>query len=154
MILKTLLILSTCTLGIYLGTQLVEAILIVPYWKNLSPDNFFALYKAYGESIHQFYAPITIVAILLPTATLVCSLFNKSKTDLLIWFMFSFSVLFFSTFFLYFKEANLSFAQRTISNDALIQELIKWENWHWGSVVFEIFAFGSGLTLLLKSKSF
>ena len=149
---KILLLLSTCILGVFIGTQFAEAMLIVPYWKELSADDFFAFYKTYGKNLHQFYAPLTIAATILPIATCVSSLFRKTKTDLLMWLMTLFSILFFSTFFLYFKKANLSFTERTISNEALAQELIKWGKWHWGRVVCEAVAFICGLVLLLKLK--
>jgi hypothetical protein len=149
---KILLLLSTCILGVFIGTQIAEAMLIVPYWKELSADDFFAFYKTYGKNLHQFYAPLTIAATILPIATCVSSLFEKTKTDLLMWIMTLFSVIFFSTFFLYFKKANLSFTERTISNEALAQELIKWGKWHWGRVVCEAVAFICGLVLLLKLK--
>jgi len=149
---KILLLLSTCILGVFIGTQFAEAMLIVPYWKELSADDFFAFYKTYGKNLHQFYAPLTIAATILPIATCVSSLFRKTKTDLLMWLMTLLSILFFSTFFLYFKKANLSFTERTISNEALAQELIKWGKWHWGRVVCEAVAFICGLVLLLKLK--
>lgn len=152
MIHKILLLLSTCTLGIFLGTQVVEGALIVPYWKELSADDFFAFYKSYGKKLHQFYAPLTIAATILPIITFISSLFGKSKTDLLMWLMTIFSILFFSTFFVYFKEANLSFTERTISNEVLSQELIKWGKWHWGRVICEAVAFICGFVLLLKMK--
>jgi hypothetical protein len=135
-----------------LGTQVAEGALIVPYWKELSADDFFAFYKTYGKNLHQFYAPLTIAATISPITTCVSSLFGKSKTDLLMWLMTIFSVIFFLTFFLYFKEANLSFTERTISNEALAQELIKWGMWHWGRVACEAVAFICGLVLLLKLK--
>lgn len=152
MTLKILLLLSTFMLGIFLGTQIAEAALIVPYWKGLSADDFFAFYKTYGKKIHQFYAPLTIAATILPIATLAYSLFDKSKADLLMWLMTAFAVLFFATFFLYFKETNIGFTQRSISNEALSQELITWGKWHWGRIVCEAFAFICGLILLLKLK--
>lgn len=62
------------------------------------------------------------------------------------------SILFFTSFFVYFKEANLSFAERTISDKALPQELIKWGRWNWGKIVCETGAFIYGLFLLLNSK--
>ncbi len=99
MIYKIFLILSTATLGVFLGTQLAEAVLIVPYWKNMSADDFFAFYKLYGERLHQFYAPLTIASTILPIATFVVSLVGKSKTDLLLWLMTASSILFFATFF-------------------------------------------------------
>jgi hypothetical protein len=152
MILKILLLLSTCTLGTFFGTQLAEAALIVPYWKDLSANDFFAFYKNYGKKLHQFYAPLTIAATILPIATLVFSLFSKSNTDLLMWLMVGFCILFFATYFVYFKEANLSFTERTIANESLSQELLRWERWHWGRVVCEGIAFACGLILLLKLK--
>jgi hypothetical protein len=153
MILKILLLVSTCVLGTFFGTQLAEAALIVPYWKALSADEFFTFYKTYGKKLHQFYAPLTIAATVLPIATLVYSLFSQSKTDWLLWLMAGFSVLFFATFFLFFKEANLSFTERTIANEALAEELITWQNWHWGRVICEGLAFVCGLVLMLKFGS-
>jgi hypothetical protein len=152
MIYKILLVLSTATLGIFLGTQLAEAALIVPYWKNMSADDFFAFYRVYGKNLHQFYSPLTIASTILPIATFVLSLFGKSKTDLLLWLMAAFSILFFASFFVYFKEANLSFTERTIDKEVLPQKLIEWGQWHWGRVVCETVAFICGLLLLIKSK--
>lgn len=150
---KILLLLSTSILGIFFGTQLAEAVLIVPYWKELPPDDFFALYNTYGKSLYQFYAPITIAATIFPTATFVHGLLTKSKPGILMWLMFSFTLLFFSMYSIYFKEANLSFAERTISNESLSSELIKWGNWHWARVFCEAAAFTCGLTLLLKHRA-
>lgn len=152
MVLKILLLLSTCILGVFLGAQLTEAMLIVPYWKGLSADDFFKFYKTYGKKLNQFYAPLTIAATILPFATLVCSLFDKSKTDYLMWAMIVFTTLFFVTFFLYFKDANISFIERTISNKVLSNELIKWGKLHWGRVTCEVVAFVCALILLLKLK--
>jgi hypothetical protein len=152
MIYKVFLVLSTATLGVFLGTQLAEAALIVPYWKNMPADDFFTFYKVYGKKLHAFYSPLTIASTILPIATFVLSLFGKSKTGILLWLMIAFSILFFATFFVYFKKANLSFTERTIHNEALPQELIKWGQWHWGRIVCEAGAFICGLFLLLKSK--
>jgi hypothetical protein len=150
--LKTLLLLSTGTLGVFLGTQLAEAALIVPYWKGLSADEFFAFYKSYGAKLHQFYAPLTIAATLLPIATLACSILVKPKTDYLMWLMAGFAILFFATFFVYFKAANLGFTERTLSNEALPRALVQWGNWHWGRVLCECGTFICGLILLARSK--
>jgi hypothetical protein len=130
MALKIILLLSTATLGVFLGTQLAEAALIVPYLKGLSPDVFFAFYKTYGKKLHQFYSPLTIAVTILPVIALVWNLLTKQKIDLLLWIMIVFTLLFFSTYFLYFKEANLSFTERTISNEKLPYKLTEWANWH------------------------
>ncbi len=152
MALKIILLLSTGTLGVFLGTQLAEAALIVPYWQGLSTDEFFTFFKTHGNKLHQFYSPLTIVATILPVVSLVWSLLTKQKIDLLMSIMVVFTLLFFSTFFLYFKEANLSFTERTISNHILPHKLIEWANWHWGRVSCEAVAFVCGLILLTKLK--
>lgn len=152
MALKIILLLSTGILGIFLGTQLAEAALIVPYWKGLSPDHFFAFYKTYGNKLHQFYSPLTIAATILPVIALVWSLLTKQKIDLFMWIMVVFTLLFFSTYFLYFKEANLSFSERTITNEILPYKLKEWANWHWGRISCESVAFVCGLFLLTKLK--
>ena len=152
MTLKIILLLSTGTLGIFLGTQLAEAALLVPYWKSISPDEFFAFYKAYGNKLHQFYSPLTIAATLLSVSTLVWCLLTKQKIDSLMWAMVVFTLLFFSSYFVYFKEANLSFTERTITNELLPYKLTEWANWHWGRVSCETVAFVCGLILLTKLK--
>jgi hypothetical protein len=152
MVQKILLSLSICILGTFFGTQLAEAALIVPYWKNLSADDFFIFYQTYGGKLHQFYSPLTIVATILPITTLGFSLVKKLKTDRYLWLMTAFSVLFFSTFFMYFKDANLSFTERTITDQMLPLELLRWEKWHWTRVGFEGIAFICGLITLMKTK--
>lgn len=152
MILKTLLILSTGTLGVFMGTQLAEAALIVPYWKGLSPDDFFDFYKNYGKKLHQFYSPLTIVSTLLPLTTIAFCVFTKQKIDPLMWLTLVFTLLFFSSYFVYFKEANLSFTERSFSDELLSNKLNEWANWHWGRVICELAAFICGLILLGKSK--
>lgn len=152
MALKIILLLSTGILGIFLGTQLAEAALIVPYWKGLSPDDFFTFYKTYGNKLHQFYSPLTIAATIFPIIALVWSLLTKQKIDFLLWIIVVFALMFFSTYFLYFKEANLSFTERIITNEILPYKLKEWANWHWGRVFCETVAFVCGLILLTKLK--
>lgn len=144
-----LLILSTGILGIFLGAQITEAVLFVPYWKSLQADDFFELHKTYGKKIHQFFAPLTIAATLIPLATAGYQIVQQAENQLL-WGVMGFATLaFFSTYFLYFKKANQSFADRSLSNEALPLELNKWGNWHWGRICFEAIALLSALVLLL-----
>lgn len=152
MVVKILLILSTAILGIFLGAQLAEGSLIVPYWKSLSPDDFFKFYKTYGKKLHQFYSPLTIAATFLPISALLWCLLTKQKIDSLLWVMVLFTLLFFSSYFFYFKEANSSFTARAITNELLPQKLTEWGNWHWGRVFCEAVAFVCGLLLLVKYK--
>lgn len=147
---EILLLLSSGTLGIFLGAQIAEAILFVPYWKAMSPNDFFELHKTYGKKIHQFFAPLTIAATLLPLFAVGINIINRSGNQILFALMGFSTLIFFSTYFLYFKKANKSFAERSLSNEALSDELIRWGNWHWGRICFEFVAFTCSLLLLTE----
>ncbi|MBX2814939.1 MAG: DUF1772 domain-containing protein [Saprospiraceae bacterium] len=149
MIGQILLFLSSGILGIFVGAQVTEAVLFVPYWKSLPPDQFFDLHKTYGKKIHQFFAPLTILATLVPLGTAFYFISNGTEDALLFVMLGGTTVMFFSTYFLFFKNSNKKFAQRSISDDGLGPELDRWSRWHWGRVAFELVAFGISLWLLL-----
>lgn len=150
MIVEILLLLSSLVLGIFLGAQIAEAVLFVPYWKTLSADDFFELHKTYGKKIYQFFAPLTIISTVLPLCTVVYGLMIGSKDAVILWLIGIFTLLFFSTYFLYFKKANKSFAEKSLSTAELPRELIRWGNWHWGRIFCEFIAFLGLLILLLR----
>jgi len=151
MISEILLILSTGCLGIFLGTQIAEGCLIVPYWKKLSSEQFFDFYSAYGHKLHKFYAALTIIATLSTLCTVAFFLFKGSEELLLLLMMCSSTFIFFSTYFMFFKKANKRFVEKSIPDKDLPSELRRWGKWHWVRVAFEFMAFVLSLLLLLKS---
>lgn len=150
MTIEILLVLSSGILGIFLGAQITEAVLFVPHWKALSADDFFELHKTYGKKIYQFFAPLTIVATLLPLITVTYSFINQSDNPILFGLMGFSTVAFFSTYFLYFKKANKSFAERSLTNEELPNELNRWGNWHSGRICFELIAFICTFLLMIN----
>ena len=150
MLSEILLLSSSSILGIFLGAQIAEAVLFVPYWKALSADDFFELHQTYGKKIYQFFAPLTIAATMIPLICVAYMLASQAENQILLGAMGLATLAFFSTYFLYFKKANASFADRTLSNEALPHELRKWGNWHWGRIIFEFIAFICSLLLLMK----
>ena len=151
MIATTLLLLSISILGIFIGAQLTEAILFVPYWKSLHPNDFFELHKTYGKKIHAFFAPLTIAATLFPLTMVTYYFVNNSKELTILTFIGVTTLAFFSTYFLYFKKANQKFADRSIPDGELSKELIVWGNCHWARIFLECTAFVLSIILLLKS---
>ncbi len=150
MLAEILLQASCGILGIFLGAQISEAALLVPYWKAMKAGDFFNLHQTYGKKIHRFFAPLTILATIIPLVT-VGYVAAQGVGNLLLAGIMGLAVLaFFSTYFLYFKKANQSFAARSLSDKELPYELIKWEKWHWGRICFEFVAFGCSLLLLAK----
>ena len=151
MIAEILLLLSSGVLGIFLGAQLAEAVLFVPFWKALTADDFFKLHQTYGKKIYQFFAPLTIIATMIPLLTVGYHMVFPSENQTLLVLMGVFTAAFFSTYFLYFKKANKSFEGRTLSDEELPHELRKWGYWHWGRVCVEFLAFGCSLLLLIHT---
>ncbi len=152
MIIKILLSLSIGILGVFLGAQIMEGVLFVPYWKTLPAKDFFELHQTFGKKIYQFFAPLTIIATILPLITLAYSSFIPTKGRFFIALMGICTVLFFSTYFLFFKEANQQFAEASIAYEALPQALETWGNWHWGRIVFEFWAFVFAIIALINNR--
>lgn len=149
MIGEILYLLSSGILGIFLGAQICEGALLVPHWKSLSAEDFFEMHKTYGKKIYQFFAPLTIVATIIPISTAIFSFANELNGYIFSALMGLFTLLFFSTYFLFFKQANKRFADASIASKDLPKELDKWANWHWCRVVFEFIAFVFSLLGLL-----
>lgn len=144
-----LLLVSSGVLGVFLGAQIAEACLFVPIWKKMDPDDFFEQHDSVAPLIYRFFAPLTVAATLIPLAAVAVNLFLSSAQSGLLWIMGLSTLAFFSTYFLYFKEANQKFADRALSNAELPDELNKWGKWHWARIVFELIAFACSLTILL-----
>jgi hypothetical protein len=150
MLFEILIALSTGVLGIFLGAQITEGVLFVPYWKALPPKDFFELHQTYGKKIYSFFAPLTIIATLIPLLTLGYGFSTNTHSNLPLILMGLFTALFFSTYFLYFKRANKLFTEASISYEDLPAELNKWGNWHWGRIVFEFLAFTCSIVVLVN----
>jgi len=148
MTLEILYALSTGILGIFLGAQICEGALFVPYWKSLSPSDFYKLHQTYGKKIYQFFAPLTIAATVIPVSTAIYSISVTPSIFSLL--MGGFTILFFSTFYLYFKKANQQFAEASIPYNELPKAINRWGRWHWGRVGLELMAFICSLIALVQ----
>lgn len=135
-------------LGIFTGAQIAEGVLFVPYWKALKAADFFELHQTYGKKIYQFFAPLTIAATFIPFGTAIYS-FIVNGLDILTVLMAVFTLGFFSTYYLYFKKANQSFAEASLSEVELPDELVRWGNWHWARIYMEIAALICAIMILV-----
>lgn len=123
--------------SIFLGSQITEGCLLVPFWKSLSKTDFYEYYARFGPIIGRFYTVLTIIAVCIPiTLSMYC--FRKKtsalKTALTSTF---FSLLVIVVFYVYFKPTNTQFYEAVFNSDQLKIVLQDWENWHWLRVFFE-----------------
>ena len=129
---------SVAIFSVFIGSQITEGVLLVPYWQSLSSADFYTYYGEFGPSIGRFYTVLTIVAALIPILlSIYCRSVSSKALQLALYSSF-FAVLFVSSFYLYFKGTNELFYQGAFSDVALKNELIAWSYWHWGRIVVEL----------------
>lgn len=123
--------------AIFVGGQITEGVILVPYWKSLSSQNFYSFYESFGPLIGRFYTVLTLIAAFIPIV--LCLYCWRTKhvafRDALISSIFA--LLFIAAFYIYFKGANEQFYAATMSAAELSNELRTWSLWHWGRVVME-----------------
>ena len=132
--------LSTFMLGVFSGALLTEGMILVPYWRKMAPNDFFRLHKEMGPSLFRFFAPLTVISVLLAiTAALIPLAYREVSFFRLA--AGGGAALTLAIFFLYFKSANQAFADHNLENVELGPELARWSAWYWVRTVIIIFAF-------------
>ncbi|WP_420583419.1 hypothetical protein [Reichenbachiella sp.] len=123
--------------SIFVGSQVTEGALLVPYWQSMSSSDFYDYYQTFGPTINRFYTILTIIALLIPIG--ISIYFYKTQSPGFRFAMVStvLAILFVSCFYIYFKSTNQAFFQSAFSEIELKNELVTWANWHWGRIVIE-----------------
>ena len=134
-------LISTLMLGLFAGSLLTEACILVPYWRRMAPGDFLRLHATLGPKLFHFFAPLTTIAVMLAVVLAVANGFdNRAWTLAAILCLITFAV-----FFIYFRSANNRFANHDISENKLGDELKRWSTWHWLRTVITIIALGSSI---------
>lgn len=144
--------LSVASLGIFVGAMLTEGFVLVPYWRALPPADFFAWYAANDQRLLGFFGPLTAVTAVLAVAAAVSALWAGHPGRWLALLAAVLSVVVVSTFFVYFEQANASFAAATIKADDLSAELSRWATWHWLRSALSLAALAAALLSLWRFR--
>ncbi|MRI00036.1 hypothetical protein GH721_05745 [Kriegella sp. EG-1] len=124
--------------SIFLGSQITEGVLLVPYWQSLSPTAFYEYYDTFGSVISRYYSFLTIIAVLIPFSLSIYCYYKRSDGLRYSFVSSFFAILIITIFYIYFKETNQLFHARAFDTDQLKTVLNTWEFWHWSRVFFEI----------------
>jgi len=135
---RIVLFIGLAIFSIFIGCQIAEGALLVPHWESLSPNDFYAYYNEFGPSIGQFFTVLTIIAALIPIILTVYCVKIKSRATVLAAISTFLAILFVSSFYIYFKDANELFYQAALSEIELKAEFKTWKTWHWGRIVIEM----------------
>ena len=57
-------VVSAGTLGIFAGAMLTEGLVLVPYWRSIKTEAFYAWYGENHQRLVGFFAPLTWIAAL------------------------------------------------------------------------------------------
>lgn len=135
-------------LGLLAGALLAEGALLVPYWRTLSAEQFYALHPTYGPRLYRFYAPLTIAAPLaaLLSAGLALAVSGGHATAAVAAALLALALV--ACYGLYFRRANEAFARRAVAPVDLPAALARWAAWHHARVVIAILAFVCSLLAL------
>ena len=87
-----------------------------------------------------FFAPLTIIATIIPIGIAIVAFIQKADNWEYAALSALFTLGFFSTYYLFFKTANLQFEEASISNEELPKALNKWGKWHWARIYLEVVA--------------
>jgi len=128
---------SIAIFSVFLGSQITEAFLLVPYWKTLTAVEFYEYYALWGSKIGRFYTLLTVLATLIPISVCVYCFRIKSRAQrsALLSSFFALSVV--VLFYVYFKGTNEQFYEASFSAELLKSELEIWGNWHWVRILLE-----------------
>lgn len=139
--------------SIFIGCQITEGVLLVPFWQSLPPADFYSYYNEFGPSIGLFYSVLTIIAAIIPIFLAVYCWLTNSKAFRFALLSSFFAILFVSSFYMYFKDANELFYQSALSDIELKTELVTWSYWHWGRILVEFVSLGFLILSLIKIQN-
>jgi hypothetical protein len=121
---------AAASLGIYAGAMLTEGGVLVPYWRSLAPAEFLRWYAANAQRLLAFYGPVTSISGILTLLSAVASLWEGHPGR---WWALAatlIALVVIGSYFLYFEQANASFAAATIAVEAVPAELARWGTLH------------------------
>lgn len=136
---------STVTLGLFAGGLALEGLVLVPYWRTLSPNEFFALHRQFGKRLYAYFAPLTTAAVVL---SIIAAAVDRKSIARWICAALAMSVL--MSFPLFFQKANLAFETRSIPDHNLPAALKKWSNVHTARTFVAIAALIASVTAFIS----
>lgn len=147
-------LLSAAGLALFIGALLTEAMVLVPMWRALKPQEFFTLHAAHAHRLYAFFAPLTVGATLLAVVAAIAAVAaNRSQSSASV-VAAVFALVILSTYGLYFRRANASFAEASITHEALPAELVRWASWHWFRTAIGLVALAASLLALRGGANF
>jgi hypothetical protein len=132
---------AVATLGISAGALLAEACVLVPLWRAMSPTAFLAWYSEHAGLLLAFFGPLEVVSTIAVLLAAGLGLFSGAAGAAAMTLAAGLSLAVLVTFPVYFRRANESFADGSLGEAAVPDELARWARWHQARVALATLAF-------------
>lgn len=121
---------SAGLLGLFAGAMLTEGFVLVPYWRSLPADAFFAWYAVNDRRLMAFFGPVTSAAAVVTLAAALAAVgaglpgrwAASASAALMLGCV--------AVFFAWFEQANASFSAASVPAGELPKALARWAAWH------------------------
>lgn len=145
-------LLAALSLGLLAGALLAEDRLLVPYWRTLPAETFYALHPAYGPLLYRFFAPLTMAAppaavLAAVQVTLQSGFVSPRALSAIAAATLALSLV--AIYLVFFKAANDAFARQAVPAMDLPAALARWAAWHRARVIVCLAAIGLSLVTLV-----
>lgn len=145
-------LLAAVSLGLLAGALLAEDRLLVPYWRTLPAETFFALHPTFGPLLYRFFTPLTIAAppaAVLAAIQVVLQSGSLSPRGLAAIGAAVLACSLVGIYLAFFKAANEAFLRHAVPATELPAALARWAVWHRARVFVCLSAFGLSLVTLV-----
>ena len=140
-------LLSAASLGVFVGANVTEGGLLVPWWRSLAPDEFLRWYAANARRLLDFFSPLTTATALIVLAAALASLWDAHPGRWAAVVAAGLMIVVVASFFIYFQGANASFATGSVGVEGVAAALRSWGRWHWARTALS----GAALVAALRA---
>lgn len=128
-------------LGVYAGSLLTEAVVLVPTWRRMPAAELYRLHPALGRRLFRYFAPITALGVALPALHLAIGFAFGARPPITEWLAVALCGGALASYFGYFQHANRRIGAQSLSAKDLEVELETWERVHWARTLAVLLAF-------------
>ena len=121
---------ASMSLGLLAGSWLLEALVLAPFWRTMKDEAFLELYAELGGWLYRYFAPLTVVTIVLAALATLLPLFQGDTPNLYRWISLGCILLILAMFAVYFKKSIEGFKQGVVGDAGLAADLATWARWH------------------------
>jgi hypothetical protein len=142
---------AAAALGVSAGAMLTGGVVLVPYWRASVPAEFLAWFGANSQRMVSFYGPLQLLSAFLAIAAAIASIRAGAPDRVPAAVSAILAIAVFVPYFLYFQQANASFASSTIETADVPAELARYALRQWVRIGLGLAAFGASLLALRKA---